>query len=109
MQNDAKQRVMLPKFNFSSTIKTPTAEQISCLPTLEEEGTEEFLEESDIEDENHAEETISENTPTICSITEKKKNSFHATGKETFTKTCLFNPVGTPLHHFAHHWSLLPR
>jgi hypothetical protein len=116
MQKGAKQRMTPPKFNYNSTIKMPTAEQVSRFPTVEEEGTEEFLEESDIEDENHTEETASEDTPTICSITEKKKNSFAAwqpfipsNWQGNFTKTRLLSPVGNPpLRHRAHLWTLLP-
>jgi hypothetical protein len=67
-----------PHFNYNSMIKMPMAEQISYSPTVEEEGTEEFLEESDNEEENYAEGTTFKNTPMICSITEKKKNSFTA-------------------------------
>jgi hypothetical protein len=74
MQNDTKQRVTPPKFNYNSMIKMPTAEQISCSLMVDEAGTEEFLRESDNKDQNYAEETASENV----SITEEKKNSFAA-------------------------------
>jgi hypothetical protein len=78
MQKYAKQQMTPPNFYYNSMIKIPTAEQISYSPTVEEEGTEEFLEESDNDKENYAEGTAFENTPTICSITEEKENSFAA-------------------------------
>ncbi len=76
MQKDAKCQVMPPKFNYKTTSKSTTPNKFSCFPTVEEEGTEEILEESDNEDKNYEEETVSEKTPAIYSITEKKKNSF---------------------------------
>jgi hypothetical protein len=75
---NAKQRVTPQKFNYKLTIKMPMVEQISCSPTVDKGGPEEFLEESDNKDENYTEETAFENTPTICSVTAKKKNSFAA-------------------------------
>jgi hypothetical protein len=74
-RDDAKQRVMPQKFNYNSTIKMPTPEEFSYFPAVEEEGTGEFLDKSDNEDESYSEDTDSENTTTISSIAEARKNS----------------------------------
>ncbi len=50
-------------------IKMSAPEELSCFPAVEEGGTGELL------DESYTEETSFENTPTISSIVEARKNS----------------------------------
>jgi len=74
----AKQRVMPQKFNYNSTIKMPAPDEFSCFPTEEGEGTGEFLDKSDDEDESYTEETDCENTTFISSMVEARKHSTFA-------------------------------
>ena len=66
---------MPQKFNYNSTIKMPAPDEFSCFLTEEGEGTGEFLDKSDDEDESYTEETNCENTTFISSMVEARKHS----------------------------------
>jgi hypothetical protein len=50
-------RVTPPKFNQNLTIKISMAKKFSCFPTTEDGGTEEFIDNEDIQSESDLEET----------------------------------------------------
>jgi hypothetical protein len=71
--------VMPPKFDQNSTIKNSTTEKLSCFPTIEEEGADEFTDNEGTQSEMDTEATEFENhLQDICSITEDKRNPFAA-------------------------------
>jgi hypothetical protein len=76
MPTDTEPRVPLPKFNYNSTIKNTTAEEFSCFPAAEEEGTKKFPKVSESQDQTNTEKASSKISQSICSITKSKNNPF---------------------------------